>query len=397
MIEYIYDPKIVDAVLRSHPLIRQRLKSPAREGKKAISFPQTRKTGREIYRILSNQNYPHLVDLIDALEYCLINGYEQPQLLKTRMQTEFDSAEAELFVATYFLRRGFAVQGFNQGKGTTSIPDMFVESGTLSVIVEVYCPRDWAGLRYFIEDLRLGILHLDVALDFYFTIIMQEIDQFDHEGELLWFDPWRFSEANENPNARFANIKQILSELQIALSSSVRSEVVASLPYKNLNVLTEVHLEQIQKSQARMPSRSFSISAPTLSGYAPEGMFDQLVERRILNKIRKGQAQSMPGGHLRMLVVDVSQLEYTHEFTHPYYLQQFGQSVKKHLDPEAVDVDMVVFCFSRSEARADMAIPVLFRKPSLSEEVFSKLYGGNRSFNALSKEVFIEHRADSDT
>jgi hypothetical protein len=197
-IEYLYNPRIVDEVLRGYPFLYQKLRDPTQEGQQAVSFPQCRKTGREIYRILSNQHYPHLVEILRALEYCIANGWEQPTLLKTRGQKEFDSSVAELFVAKYFLKSGLKVRSFDQGKGTTSVPDMLVGSGALSMSVEVYYPRDWDGLEYFREELRLGILHLDVPWDFCFKIIMRLIGQFGPEDKPLWFDPWQFSEVNKN-------------------------------------------------------------------------------------------------------------------------------------------------------------------------------------------------------
>lgn len=393
-IEYLYDPRIVDKVLQGFPSLYQKLGNPVLEGKKAVSFPQCRRTGREIYRILSNQHYPHLVELLSILDYCIANGWEQPTLIKTRGQKEFDSSVAELSVANFFLRLGLKVKGLDQGKGTNPVPDMLIESGGISVSAEVYCPRDWNGLDHFQEEIRLGILHLDVPWDFCFQISMRLINNFDPEGKPLWFDPWQFSEANEKSSDRWAKIGQIISELETNLAGSKGPEIVACLRDEDLNVLTKVRLSQIKKSQSDTPSRFGTASGPTLSGYAPEGMFDRVVGTRILSKIQKGQAQSLPGEHLGALIVDISRLGYTSQFMHPYYLQQFGQSVEKHLSPRAIDVDMVVFCFPRSKAGGDMAIPIVFRKPSFSDEAFQRLFGINRSFNVISKEVFLEHPAE---
>ena len=391
-IEYLYDPRIVDKVLRGFPSLSQKLGKPALEGKKTVSFPQCRRTGREIYRILSNQHYPHLVELLRVLDYCIANGWKQPTLFKTRGQKEFDSSVAELFVANSFLRLGLKVKDLDQGKGTTPVPDMIIESGTISLSAEVYCPRDWNGLDHFREEVRLGILHLDAPWDFRFKISMGLINYFAPGGKLLRFDPWQFSEANEKSADRWAKIGQIISEIETNLAGSTGPEIVACLRDEDLNVFTEVRLSEIEKSQSDTPTRFGTVSGPTLTGYAPEGMFDRLVQRRILSKIQKGQAQSLSGEHLRALIVEISRLGYTSEFACPYYLQKFGQSVERHLAPKAVDVDMVVFCFPRSEAGTDMAIPIVFKKPSFSDEAFERLFGSNRSFNAISKEVFIEHR-----
>ena len=80
-IEYLYYPEIVAGILNERPSLARNLGDPAKEGQEALSFSELRKTRREIYRVLSNQHYPHLADLINSLEHCLKNGWEQPALL----------------------------------------------------------------------------------------------------------------------------------------------------------------------------------------------------------------------------------------------------------------------------------------------------------------------------
>lgn len=348
VIEYLYDPEIVREVLSEYPSLRQNLKDPYREGQGALSFPGLRKTRREIYRILSNPHYQHLCELLTSLDYCIANGWQQPALLQTRGQKEFESAVAELLVAKAFIGNGFSVRNPKREYRSKRVPDMLAHVGELSISVEVYCPLDWGGMDRFFEDLRLGLLHLDIPLDFNFEFTMKVMDQFDSEGRPLWFNPWQFSEATENPKERWARIKPFWAEVQRGLTESERQAFIARVPDESLNTISEIRLDQIRNSLDCMPNRFGSIIPPTLTGYAPEAMFDHLIAKRVLKKIRKGQAQSLPGEHLRALIVDVSRLDDAHQFQHPWYLKRFAQTVVKHIDPEKVDIDLVAFCLPAS-------------------------------------------------
>jgi len=383
-IEYIYKPQDVEGVLKRYPSIYKKLGSPSQEGQISVGFPQCRKTGREIYRILSNQHYPHLVELLKALDYCIANGWVQPALLRTQGRKEFDSSVSELFIAEFFLKRGFKVRGFEEDKKQKSIPDMLVTSEKESISVEVYCPRDWNGLEYFLEELMLGILHLDIPWDFSLEINMRLMHCFDSMGNILWFDPWKFSDAFDTPAKRWTKIGSILSQVETAITDHRTPKIIECLRDENLNILVEARENQARKSQGQMPNRRIFLHPPSITGYAPEGMFDQLVKRRVLKKIQKGQTQSLPGNNIKALCVDISKLGYRDEFFHPYYLQSFGKSIENHLDHNNnVGVDIVAFCLHGVPTRTDMAIPVIFRKPSISEEICGQLFGENHSFTDI--------------
>lgn len=339
-LEYIFDPANVAKTLGLYPSLRQRLPDPADEGREAVNF-KARKTGRQIYRILVNQHYSHLVQLLETLEYCLTNGYEQPKLLRTSVRQDYGSALAELFVADFFIRRGFKARSLEQGKGSMSVPDILVDLGSLSLSVEVYSPRDWGGMEDFVDELRLGILHLDVPWDFHFEITIQAMNKFNEEGRLLRFDPWQFSEATDTPEERLEKIVPLLSKIELSLTGASKS-IAVTMPYESENVLVEVNLDQIQKSSHRLPARYGGGLDPTLTGYAPEAMFDQLVQRRVLKKIHKKQVQALANKGIGVLFVDLSRLGYSSEFEHSWYLNKFRESVEKHLDRDKVDVDWVV-------------------------------------------------------
>lgn len=372
-LEYLFDPKAVAGILKHYLSLRQRLPNPTDEGQEATYF-KARKTERQIYRVLANQHYSHLVQLLETLEYCLANGYEQPKLLKTRVRQDYGSALAELFVAEFFIRHGFKVRSLEEGKGSTTVPEMVVELGALSLSVEAYSPRDWGGLDDFQDELRLGIRYLDIPWDFRFKIRTELLEKFDSNGKLLHFDPWQFSDAFENPRQRLARIVPILSEIQTSLTGSRESRTIWRAD-EDHNILTEIRIEEIQESQHHLPCREGFELPISQGGYAPEGMFDQVIERRVLRKIKKGQAQSLPGNHVSALFVDLSRLGYSSEFEHSWYLRRFQQSVEKHLDPDVVNIDWVVFFSPGPKAGLPIGFPLVFRRASEPHDLLDELFG----------------------
>ncbi len=369
-LEYIFDPRTARSILQLYPKLHQRLAEPAVEGRKAVNF-QARKTPREIYRVLSNQHYQHLADLLSTVEYCLKSGFEAPKLLKTNVRQDFASSVSELLLAEYFLRRGFSVRSPESEKGNEVVPDLVVDAA-VPISIEVYTPRDWMGMNDFVEDLRIGILHLDLPWDFHFEILIELISHFDHDENPLWFNPWNFSEATETPKQRFTKIAPALAEIEAKLSGSNDAFIIKRLDHEH-NISVEVRFEEIQRSERDLPSRSGGISVPTLTGHAPEVMFDQFVERRLLKKIRSGQAQSIQTGGLAAVFVDVNRLGYSYEFSHPWYRKKFSQSLEKHLEHGDLDIDVVAFYLSRVNEKTVTEILLLFLKSGIPDDVLDML------------------------
>jgi hypothetical protein len=367
-IEYIYDPESVEGVLARYPLIRQEIKKS--EAQETENFPNARKTFRQIYRVLSNTHYPHLCDLLDSLEYCLASDWRQPRLLKTRGD-DFGSAVSELYVAKWFLRNGFAVRGFDDAKGTGPVPDMLVQAKNFSLVAEIYCPRDWDGLEQFEDELRLGILHVDLPWDFCCELEIGPISEFGPDGKPLLFDPWQFSNANDTPQKRLQIIEPILTKVKTHLQTLTEPFFHIEANARSISILAR--FKEVRRSIGRVPSRDIYVSAPTLSGYAPERMFGELLRNRITQKIRKGQLQSASGETLKALIVDVSRLGYVAQFEHNWYLSQFRQAVKKYLNLTTMGIDLVLFCLVGSSDVLGVRVLMKIRKPGLEDDLIDRL------------------------
>lgn len=375
-LEYIFDPQDVSRSLQAHSYLRERLGDPKNEGVKSVHF-QARKTRREIYRVLSNQHYEDLVDLLGSVEYCLKGGFESPKLLKTNVRQDFASCVSELLLAKYFLQQRLSIRSLESGKRNTVVPDLLVESA-VPVSVEVYTPRDWVGMNDFVEDLRIGILHLDLPWDFRFEISIELISRLDDDGKPQWFNPWDFSDATATPKQRFRKIAPFLDEIEARLTKYKQGFSIRRLDHEH-NVSVELRFENIQKSEGNLPARSGGFLVPTLTGHAPEGMFDQLVEKRLAKKIRRAQAQSIKTEGLSGLFVDVGRLGYPDEFSHPWYLNRFSQSLEKHLEHGDSVIDMIVFYLPRLDKKTDTRFPLVFLKPGIDRDVLDVLRIGPRT------------------
>jgi hypothetical protein len=62
----------------------------------------------------------------------------------------------------------------------------------------------------------------------------------------------------------------------------------------------------LRPSKGDLPLRAGGVDGPSLSGCAPEGMFDRLVSRRVLPKAQKRQTHAGEGSELEVMFVDVS-------------------------------------------------------------------------------------------
>jgi hypothetical protein len=372
--EFIFDPERVGETLKGFPSLSRKLGDPAKE-ERTNSFPYARKSSRQIYGVLSNTHYPHLMSLLRALDECIADGWEQPTLIRTRAQKEFGSAVAELLVADNFRKRGFAIESFDNTKGSDSVPDIFIRGKNLALCAEVYCPRDWDGMNHFEDDLTLGVEHLDAPYDFQFKITLCLLKEFDPEGRRLLFDPWEFSEATEKGEVK---TQPILAEVQGCLAPPAKREATVCSREECHNILIQVHLKEIETGKGRVPSRWGSVFPPTLTGYAPELMFDQLVTRRISKKLKKRQALILQGQHIRALIVDVSGLGYTSVFEQPCYLGRFGKSLRAHISSDLLDVDLVLFVLPRADDGITTRWPLVLRKPHVTDEVLNALVGGDK-------------------
>ncbi len=368
-IKYIFNPEEVTLIIKDYDDLKNKIRAPHREGERSTSFLSARKSPRQIYRILTNLHYNQLQQLLADLNLCIKSGWDQPKLLKTRYEPEFDSAVSELAVAIYFIKSGFKVSGFDDAKEQVPVPDILISNNEFQCECEVYSPRDWDGLEYYKEDLRLSLKNLDIPWDFHFTIRMDIINPFNPDGSLNNFNPWQFSDHYSSPTNRDTIIGPFINEIEINLLQPQNSNLTTKLIDKPRNIITKVLITDLEKSTDSAPSRFGVILGPTLTGYAPEGMFENLVKHRINKKVQRRQTGHSPGEYFEALFIDVSNLAYVGEFYHEFYRKEFSKSINRHLDLTSSGIDLIIFFLPNQSEDRTLEILYVLKHPKLSDDI----------------------------
>lgn len=311
-IEFLFDPTAVARTLAALPHLAGVLGDPHREGERAVRLPGARKSARELYRVLGNTHYAHLAQLLATLDACAGAGFTQPTLLRTRGRRPFVEALAELHTAEHFRRGGYRINGFDDGKGGDSVPDMLVERNGITAVVEVYCPQAWPGLAAYTQAISDRVKNLDRGIDFEFRIEHGQLEQFGPGTRLLQLHPAELSDGLDE-QARLRAVDALLVDLKAALDGGSPLRARVQLPA--INLVTTVALEAVAPAASPVPARAGVVSGPSFGGYRPEAMFADVVER-VIDKLDKGQAVGVVPGAVPVLVVEMSQSELTSELRH---------------------------------------------------------------------------------
>jgi len=370
--EYIFIPKEIENILDKYPCLSKNI--PINEGAPSKGFSKARKSQRQIYRVLSNQHYDNLVKLLENIEICLLNGYTNIDLLKEKDTGNFSSAISEVQIASSLISKDFIVEGFDQCKGTESVPDIQASNENISFIAEIYKPRDFDGLNLLVDDIRLYLKYLDVPLDYKSRIDYKQITlgSFLNPSSL---DLWGFSKNMENKKHRLKLEKEIFSYIDKRLKKKCLTTVTKEFKFEKYNLLIKIDIKHIRKAKNDYPSRFISYFPPPFSDYAPEGMFDQLVKKKVLKKIRKGQMHTILGKHLRVLIVDISSLIYadTGEFDHFVYLPKFKDTLDQYFVNQEVDVDIVAFCMPSYSNKIN--VKLVYKKKGIDNSILHDIFG----------------------
>lgn len=312
MTGFLFDPAAVAEILAELPHLAASVPSPHREGRASDGFPKARRSDRHLYRMLGNTHYEHLRDLLWALDLCIGRGFRQPRLLRTRDRGSFASAVAELGVATHFARLGADIAGFDDAKGEAPVPDLLVEQDGVTLAVEVYAPRVWDTLDNFHDDLAANVNNLDQPRDFHFELDFARLAAYDGQGHLLHHFPHVLDEGLSRGRGEAlgaALIEALNGRLAIAQPSNAFT-IESEAP--EMNLCLTLALDRVKRSEGRLPSRSGVTHGPSTTSPAPEGIFANIVERRVLRKARESQAQSVPDAQA-LLVVDLDRADLTSE------------------------------------------------------------------------------------
>lgn len=318
--EYLFDPKHVADQLQGLPALGAGLA--LNREPKSEWFPGMRKSPLQIYRVLGNTHYAHVVELLAALERCLACGFSQPSLLKTRAHDKFDSDVAELRVAEHFAVLGAELRGFDDDKDDNAVPDVAVTTSSgLVLAVEVFRPVQWEHAERLVESLQDIVKNIDLPWDYRFSLELKQLRIVDERGRLIVSHPGQLE--SHLADGRAVELVQEVGEAFGAMLDDPREpfEIVREDSPSNLRV--SVALSDLAYTREVLPARAGSISPPAQSGYVPLALFERLLEKGAA-KAARGQALNVPADHA-VLIVDVGGSDLASEFGDPGYLQAFAE------------------------------------------------------------------------
>lgn len=335
---FLFDPDDVGRHLSALPHLRAALGDPLEEGEKSSAFSLARKSEREIYRVLGNTHYQNLSNLLQTLEFCLGRGYGNSTILRTSARKPFTDSLAELHAAEHFLLCGFEVEGQDDIRAQRSVPEFIARGHGINLAVEVYCPRLWEGIDALLEDLEDTAKNFDLPFDYSFEVRASARHQYAGKSMLLPHPSQLSDDLTLAIRARLVN------DLRNALEAALHGSATSAFSWEGStqHLTTSSVLSSIRASKERLPLRSGVVAGPTLSGYAPEGIFSWLVERNVKRKARKRQARGYAPWSL--LLVDLSYSEMTSELRHPVYRRRFAEAIRNRLLPSLEHYDMIAFC-----------------------------------------------------
>ncbi len=354
---FLFDPARVDRVLAVMPALRAQLQAPASEGLVA-AVAGLRKTRREVYRLLANPHYRHLRETLRVIENTLAAGCDLGDLLSTSRHSQFSSRLSEAWAADHFLLKGFAVR--TSPRTGNRGADLVVERKELSATIEVYSPRIWEALDDWMLELQDELKNLDEPFDFILDVNVQA-----PHG----VDPWTVARALD------LTAQDVIDAAVSDLVSALRAGevgVARSYQHGNTGLETTVELREVHEDEGGK-ARALGVGRPSLSGYAPEGMFERLVHQNVLRrKAGKRQTQAATT-RLRGMIVDLSRTQIAHDLRHDFYRTK-AQAILEPVDVGAVGLDFIAFCGPNGLRRGLAADFVVYDEKALSEKETHEIF-----------------------
>jgi len=189
------------------------------------------------------------------------------------------------------------------------------------------------------------------------------------------------------PSVRRNVVSSIIKEAESQLGKSAEVKITFPLNSLGLNAKVDVGLDEIRRSQTRLPLRPGMGGGPTVTGYTQEGMFEELVRKKIcLKKLkRKRQLDGLSDEIVKILFVDTGKLRYmNHGFNHPWYFRHFQEIILKHVPHYAIGedlVDIIVFCSIGS----DRKFQLIYSKNSIYLDLLNQLFNSLRELVIVSE------------
>jgi hypothetical protein len=260
---------------------------------------------------------------LEIVAHCASMGFFPEHLTRTSTHN-YESALSEAAAGHALFAAGFTYRGRAGGRA-----DLRLERGPSErVTVEVYCPRQVAGLAYLDREIMETAKALDIPYDYTIGGAIRPAGGAVAAAGVRWLYGY------ERPGVRDALVSSLAEEMFERIPTSADSTNIRRVDDR-ADLRIEVDVSGIEPSQG-YPSRLvvWSGSHPP---HAPDLVFQRYIDSGLARKINKGQAKSdegVPG----VIVVDYSLMPLVDiEFKHPWYLREFARRLAECETLTAVD------------------------------------------------------------
>ena len=361
---YLFDRVSVATLLGAHPAVAAKLANAAdRDTLPSQAFAGFDTNPRQLYRVFAAAPvYPWLAQLVDSLESCIRAGWYWNRV-KTSDRQQFRGVLAELHVAEHFLLRGVLEIEREPFAGG----DLRVVVDDEEVLVEVTAPIELAGLNDFFETVRDVLKHLDEPYDFRGCVALEQLDTFGEDGRLVYLNP--ITLAKQLPQAGV--VAEIAADTAERIGAGEPFRITQDVPELNLRVVAD--FADISRS-AEAPAREIMLSLPTLSGYAPEALFNNIL-RKTRKKAREQQAGAGGARSPRLLVVDLSTGEIASELRNAGYRARFERMFSERLGSlVGGEYDGVALVEPRGWGEGLVLLQLLFEDQVMDRDLVERLF-----------------------
>ena len=359
---FLFSPERVASVLAGLPSLAATLPSPDDEGVASVAFPALRKTDREIYRFLANNQYDHLVEALAIFERVFAAGCVLRDLVTTTGRQQFKSTTAEALVAEHFLGRGYGVRAIPR----TNAPgaDLRVTGRGFDVAVEVYSPREWMAFDVWTDAVKDLIMDADVPGNYRGggTTAVRATTPPDRV-----LTTWEVAEILEQTQDQV--IEAISRDFYEALDRLEPFE--ATYDHGDSDLSTTFSIENVTASRPGGPTRSGNFSRPGPSGYSPAGVFRTVVARAEKKAWKRQTLTS--DAPTRALLVNLMYTEIGEDLIHPAHNAEATKALEG-FDPTRAGLDFVAF-YVRALPSGIRHVFTVFENETITEAQIVEMLG----------------------
>lgn len=385
---YLFDPQQVVGALRQYPVLGSLLPSPLVEGDRARYLPAARRSSRQLIRLLRSSFEPHVHEFLAAVEHSLERGWRSSTLVGTKGWSEMASAAATAVCAYHFIQCGFQVKNCDETKSRASVPDLLVSGANQTTAIEVFSPRDWPGVEFFMEEVEAAIVNMDAPWDFHCGLRIDLLQRLGREGFLQHLDLNRLSHVLDTPTAREVRISSMLEGIDRRLLTCAGSPFQVPCVWEDLNVRIDIRFPEIGSARTALPARGYRFDGPPRGGYAEDLILKRLVTGRVRRKVAERQALAPLGQDSAVLLVDLNRVQAADGLCSPYYRSVLAEALAEEFKSGACGLDAVVFCNPRP---ADgLSVVGLWHGAKVSIDEIADVLGPLPGLDRISPGVYLQ-------